>query len=129
MRTNDFEVTDFERLIDSIFGTTVKPKVGNENNVKEKEIIIDPTLEKHPGCIILNWDLPGAVRDQLSIETEESSKIIVKGLDGRYKNFESKVKIKDIYDVSRATAELKYGVLKIVIPDNPKPANKKINIY
>lgn len=73
-----------------------------------------PKIKETPdkGNLILSYDVPGATKEEFTIETDDQC-IIVKGISGRYKDSQSKLKLNNAYDNNNIEAELKNGVLTI----------------
>jgi HSP20 family molecular chaperone IbpA len=86
-----------------------------------------PNVNLKDSILTLNWDLPGASKDHIELDTENDI-IIVRGIEGRYKNLQSKIRISKDYNLNKSEASLKDGVLTVTIPKEINESRNKIKI-
>lgn len=89
--------------------------------------IKEPNATVKDSFLTLTWDLPGAGKDQIELETENDI-IIVRGIQGRYKDLQSKVRVNKEYTLNHTEATLKDGVLTVTIPKGKSVSTNKIQI-
>jgi len=112
------DLTNFKDVIDDLFNNF---SGWHEGSIKE------PNANLKDGILTLTWDLPGAGKDQIEMDTEDNI-IIVRGIEGRYKNLQSKVRVNREYILNHAEASLKDGVLKVQVPKGKSVSTNKIQI-
>ena len=108
----------FNTLAEELFKDYLEP---------HNDRLSDPTAELKDNRLYLSWDLPGASKDHIELDTENNI-IVVKGIKGRYLGKYSKIRIKTDYNLQTAEASLQDGVLKIAISQGTNANKTKIPI-
>lgn len=88
---------------------------------------LHPSAKVDKDTLVLSWDMPGAKREEIEMETENNI-LIVRGIGGRYQNQSSQVRVNKDYDLQTCDATLKDGVLSVQIRKGFKSPNNKIII-
>ncbi|HLD91355.1 MAG TPA: Hsp20/alpha crystallin family protein [Patescibacteria group bacterium] len=89
--------------------------------------IKEPTAIVEENKLLLSWDLPGTTKEKLELSNEDNI-LIVKGVEGRYKGLQSRVRINRDYDMQSINASLSDGVLTAAISKGKTITGNKIQI-
>lgn len=86
-----------------------------------------PNMALKEDKLVLTYDLPGATKEHITVDTEDSI-VIVKGIGGRYKTFTNTVRINPDYNMQTTEATLRDGVLTITIDYGKKTNRTNVTI-
>ena len=113
-------------LVDNLFNIAgYETSVYSDKLFGNERYLKDPDVTIKDDKLILNYDLPGATKNELEISNEDQL-LIVKGIGGRYEGLKSRMKIHSDYDLTSSDASLKDGVLTVTIVKVKKPDVNKI---
>ena len=139
---DDF-LTPVDSLIDRFFNEAI-PAFGNEfgveffgNNSYPKVDVTD-----HPGKIVIEAEIPGLTKDDVSVDLEERVLTISGGKrdtkldnDARYirkelkrSSFKRSFKLGDNMKVSGIEADFNNGLLNVTVPKREKEESRKVKI-
>lgn len=85
-----------------------------------------PTYDKESKSYAYEVALPGYTKEEVSIQIEDS--ILTITADSKTRGKASLDLTLDEIDESRVSAKLEHGILKIALPQTPKPAAKRVLI-
>lgn len=88
---------------------------------------LHPSAKVDKDTLVLSWDMPGAKREVIEMETENNI-LVVRGIGGRYRNQSSQVRVNKEYDLQTSDATLKDGVLTVAISKGKHANTNKIEI-